>query len=310
MLDIRKIAPVALFVYNRPDHTRRTIDALRANHLAETTPLYVFSDAPGDEDSIDAVRQVRELISNIAGFASVIVVCRELNLGLANSIIDGVGMLCERYGRVIVLEDDLLTSQHFLTFMNDGLNTYALDERVQSVCGYMYPVGLAADAPSFFLSMPHSWGWATWSDRWRIFDRDGQALLDQIQSCGLRRVFDANSPHSSIKMLKDQIAGRNHSWFIRWHAAGFLRQMLTLYPAHSLVRNIGIDGSGVHCAEWKIDPYLGEMAVESIRVDRAPIIEHAANLARLNKYFVRIRGARYINFFLRKLAQFRRKVTT
>ena len=104
------LAPVALFVYNRPDHTRRTIDALRANYLAETTPLYVFSDAPGGEESIDAVRQVRELISNITGFASVTVMCRELNLGLANSIIDGVGMLCERYGRVIVLEDDLITS--------------------------------------------------------------------------------------------------------------------------------------------------------------------------------------------------------
>lgn len=86
--------------------------------------------------------------------------------------------------------------------------------------------------------------------------------------------------------------------------------MLTLYPARSLVRNIGIDGSGVHCAEWKIDPYRGEVAVESIRVDRMPIIEHAANLARLNKYFIRIRGARYINFLLRKLAQLRRKLAT
>lgn len=304
----RNCAPVALFVYNRPEHTRKTVEALQANLLAPHTPLYVFCDAARNEAAREEVERVRHYVEQISGFASVTIIRRERNLGLANSIIDGVSMLCKRLGRAIVLEDDLLTSPHFLTFMNDGLDTYALDARVQSVCGYMYPVGLAAEAPSFFLSMPHSWGWATWSDRWRIFERDGQALLEQIQSCGLRRVFDANGPHSNIKMLKDQIAGRNHSWFIRWHAAGFLRQMLTLYPARSLVRNIGIDGTGVHCADWKIDPYWGELAVEPIRVDRTPIVEHAANLSRLNKYFARIKVARYINFFLRKLAQFRRKL--
>lgn len=304
----RDCAPLALFVYNRPEHTRKTVEALQANLLAPHTPLFVFCDAARNEGAREGVERVRDYVAQISGFASVTVISREQNLGLADSIINGVSMLCERFGRVIVLEDDLPTSPHFMTFMNDGLDTYALDERVQSVCGYMYPVGLDADMPCFFLSMPHSWGWATWSDRWRIFDRDGQALLEQIRSRGLRRAFNTNGPHSNIKMLKDQIAGRNHSWFIRWHAAGFLRQMLTLYPACSLVRNIGIDGSGVHCAEWKIDPYRGEVAVEAIRVDRMPIIEHAANLARLNKYFVRIRGARYINFLLRKLAQFRRKL--
>jgi len=304
----RDCAPLALFVYNRPEHTRKTVEALQANLLAPHTPLFVFCDAARNEVAREGVERVRDYVAQISGFASVTIISREQNLGMADSIINGVSMLCERFGRVIVLEDDLVTSPHFMTFMNDGLDTYALDERVQSVCGYMYPVELAADAPSFFLSMPHSWGWATWSDRWRIFDRDGQALLEQIRSRGLRRAFNTNGPHSNIKMLKDQIAGRNHSWFIRWHAVGYLRQMLTLYPACSLVRNIGIDGSGVHCAEWKIDPYRVEVAVESIRVDRMPIIEHVANLARLNKYFVRIRGTRYINFLLRKLAQFRRKL--
>jgi len=307
MNEPRSLAPVALFVYNRPEHTRRTIDALRANFLAEATQLYVFSDAPRDENSIDAVRHVRDLIADISGFASVTIVNREHNLGLADSIIDGVGMLCERFGRAIVLEDDLQTSPHFLTFMNEGLDTYASDMRVQSICGYMYPVALSADASSFFLSVPNSWGWATWSDRWCIFDRDGQALLERIQSRGLLRRFNSNGPHSYIRMLKDQIAGRNHSWFIRWHAAGFLQQMLTLYPSHSLVRNIGIDGSGVHCADWKIDPYRVELAAEPIRVDWTSPVEHTANLARLNKYFVRIRAARYINLLLRKLAPFRRK---
>lgn len=302
------LAPVALFVYNRPEHTRRTIDALRANHLAETTSLYVFSDASRDENSIDAVRQVRDLILDIPGFASVTVVSREHNFGLADSIIDGVGMLCERFGRVIVLEDDLQTSPHFLTFMNDGLDAYAADLRVQSICGYMYPISLAPDASSFFLRVPNSWGWATWANRWAMFNRDGHALFEEIQSRGLTRVFNANGPHSYIKMLKDQIAGRNHSWFIRWHATGFLEQMLTLYPAQALVRNIGIDGSGVHCADWKIDPYWVELAPDPIPVERTSPVEHLANLARLNRYFVRIKVTRYINHVFRKLALLRHRM--
>lgn len=144
-------APLALFVYNRPEHTRKTVEALQANLLAPHTPLFVFCDAACDELAREGVERVRDYVARISGFASVTIISRERNLGLANSIIDGVSMLCERFGRAIVLEDDLPTSPHFLTFMNDGLDTYASDERVQSVCGYMYPVGLDTDAPSFFL---------------------------------------------------------------------------------------------------------------------------------------------------------------
>lgn len=303
----RSFAPLALFVYNRPEHTRQTIAALRANVLASETPLFVFSDAPRDAAARVGVQRVRESIAGLDGFASVTVIEREHNLGLAASIIDGVGTLCERYGRAIVLEDDLLTSPHFLNYMNDGLDLWAHDDRVLSICGYMYPVGLAPDAPTFFLGAPHSWGWATWGDRWALFEHDGAALLKEIEARGLRRAFDSNGPHSYIRMLKDQIAGRNNSWFIRWQASGFLHRKLSLYPARSLVRNIGIDGSGVHCADWRIDPFSVELATEPVQVALQPVVEHAANLARLNKYFVRIRVARYINFIHRKFALLRRK---
>jgi len=303
-----RFAPLALFVYNRPVHTRQTVEALLANTLVGETPLHVFSDAPKNEAVRSAVEEVRSYIRTITGFKTVTSIERETNFGLARSIIDGVTSLCAEHGRVIVLEDDLVTSPHFLTFMNDGLDAYAADERVQSVCGYMYPVKLADDSSSFFLAASNSWGWATWSNRWSIFESNGQTLLEQIQKRGLRRAFNANGPHSYIKMLKDQIAGRNHSWFIRWHATGFLRHMVTLYPARSLVRNIGIDGSGVHCADWTIDPYWGELANDPICVEPTSVVEHADNLARLNRYFVRIKVARYINFFRRKLALFRRKL--
>lgn len=304
---MNRYAPIALFVYNRPVHTRRTLEALAANPEAAGSDLYIFADAAKNAAAAPGVAEVRACIREVRGFARVTVIERESNAGLAESIIQGVSRLCAEHGRAIVLEDDLLTSPHFLRYMNDGLAVWAADPRVLSICGYMYPVELAADAPSFFLGAPHSWGWATWADRWAWFERDGASLLARIEAQGRRRAFDANGPHSYIKMLKDQIAGRNNSWFIRWQASGFLRQKLSLYPAQSLVRNIGIDGSGVHCADWRIDPFSVELADAPVPVAPQPVLEHAANLARLNKYFVRIRIARYLNFIHRKLAFLRRR---
>ena len=304
-----RCAPVALFVYNRPEHTRKTVEALRAGALARHTPLYVFSDAPRDEGAAPAVRLVREYIETIEGFASLTIIRREKNLGLADSIIDGVGTLCERFGRVIVLEDDLLTSSHFLSFMNEALDVWADDDRVSSVCGYMYPVELDKAAPCFFLSMPQSWGWGTWADRWKSFQRDGEKLLAELESRGLRKAFDRNGPYSYVRMLKDQVRGRNQSWYVRWHASSFLSGRLSLYPRASMVRNIGIDGSGVHCADWRIDPFSVALAEEPIRVARGPVAEHVGNQSVLNRYFTKIRVARYINFFYRKLTYFRRRST-
>ena len=298
---------MALFVYNRPDHTKQTIEALVANTLADDTPLHIFSDAPKSDAERQSVEAVRSYIRTISGFKSVTIVERETNFGLARSIIDGVTSLCEQYGCVIVLEDDLVTSPHFLTFMNNGLESYAKEERVLSICGYMYPVELAPDASSFFLKVPNSWGWATWLDRWQRFNSNGRELLKEIQTRGLARAFNVNGPHSNIKMLKDQISGRNDSWFIRWHAVGFLRQMVTLYPTRSLVSNIGIDGSGVHCAEWKINPYRGKLADKAIPIDQTPPVEHVSNRGRLNTYYVRIKVARYLNYFRRTLLSFKSK---
>lgn len=294
-------APVALFAYNRPDHTRRTLAALQANTLAAETSLYIFVDAPRDETEHAANAAVLECVRDVQGFASVTLILRERNLGLAASIIDGVTQLCERYGRVIVLEDDLLTSRYFLSFMNEGLNRYEPNPAVHSISGYMYPVDLDRSASSFFLTLPNPWGWATWKDRWRAFEHDGKILLHQIVAAGRQRAFDSNGPHSYLNMLRGQIAGRNHSWFIRWHACGFLKDGLTLYPSRSLVRNIGIDGSGVHCADWRIDPFAVEVATSAVPIANGLIVPHTANQTLLNRYFLRIRVARYVNFAYRQL---------
>lgn len=261
-------APVALFAYMRPDHLRTTVASLRANPEARRTALTVFCDAPKKPEHAAGVEAVRAFADTIDGFASVTVVRRERNFGLAASIIDGVTRLTETHGRVIVVEDDLLLSPHFLRYMNEALDLYADDEQVASIHGYCYPV-TGALPETFFLRGADCWGWATWRRAWAHFRPDGKALLAELQQRRLTHEFDYDGQYGFTRMLRDQIAGRNDSWAIRWHASCYLAGMLTLYPGRSLVHNIGNDASGTHCDE-RTD-YAQTVAAEPVPVARQPL---------------------------------------
>jgi hypothetical protein len=241
-------APVALFVYNRPDHAARTLAALAANELAAETDVTIYCDGPKNDAAAADVGSTRAAARNAAGFRSVRLVERDTNMGLASSIITGVTATCAEHGRVIVMEDDLVTAPTFLRFMNDALAKYEHEEKVGSIHGYWYPV----DRPvpeNFFLRGASCWGWATWSRAWKLFDRDGAKLLSQLRERKLTGAFDLDGAMAYTKMLEAQIAGRNNSWAIRWHASTFLADRLQLSPGRSLVRNIGFDGSGTHCSD-------------------------------------------------------------
>jgi hypothetical protein len=229
-------------------HTRQTVAALRGNALAPDSDLIVFSDAPRDAAAAAAVREVREFVGSVSGFNSVRVVSRPSNLGLAGSIIDGVSSVCAEYGRVIVLEDDLVTAASFLQYMNQSLATYENDAAVGSIHGYWYPSDRTLPE-TFFLRGASCWGWATWSRAWELFEPDGGKLLTELRRRNLTDLFDLDGAIAYTQMLKNQIAGKVDSWAIRWHAAMFLGERLQLSPARSLVRNIGFDGSGTHGVE-------------------------------------------------------------
>lgn len=238
-------APVALFVYARPDHARRTVEALLNNPEAADTDLIVFSDAAKMPDKSGAVEEVRRYIDGIQGFRSVTVYRRPFNFGLAKSIIEGVTKVLTEYNSVVVLEDDMITSPHFLAYMNDGLTRYINDDRVISLHGYMYPVSDPLPE-AFFLRGADCWGWATWRRGWALFNPDGQFLLDELRRQNSLNAFDFNGAYGYSAMLQGQIAGSNDSWAIRWYASAYLANKLTLYPGKSLVYNIGNDSSGIH----------------------------------------------------------------
>ena len=277
-----KTAPIALFVYKRPEHTRQTLVALRANLLAEESDLIIFSDAPRGDGDIAGVSDVRKLLADLDGFKTVTVIERPQNLGLASSIIDGVSVVCEKYGRVIVLEDDLVTSPYFLTYMNEGLNCYEADSDVASIHGYIYP-SYEKLPETFFLRGADCWGWATWTRAWQHFDVDGVKLLERLKEQKLTRLFDFDNATDYVGMLEAQIAGKNDSWAIRWYASMFLLNKFTLYPGRSLVLNIGTDDSGTHCAAT--DAYSGEISSVPLSVSRIKIEDSSIGRKAVTDYF-------------------------
>ena len=269
MKNMSDLAPIALFVYNRLDHTVRTIEALKSNILAENSNIIIFSDAPKSDEQTDSVLEVRKYLKEIDGFNSVDIVIRETNLGLASSIISGVTYVVNKFGRIIVLEDDMLTSPYFLTYMNEALEKYAEDHRVISIHGYVYPVGVSLPE-AFFLPGADCWGWATWRHGWAEFNSDGNYLLKELKQRNLIQKFDFNGAYPYSKMLEGQVKGANDSWAVRWYASAFLNGKLTLYPGRSLIHNIGNDNSGTHSRETKgFDVILSttKICLNNIRIE-------------------------------------------
>jgi len=246
------LSPIALFVYNRPWHTRQTVESLKRNELASASELIIFSDAAKSEKNDYGVAKTREYIRSIKGFKSVEIVERKVNYGLARSIISGVADVVNKFGRIIVLEDDLITSAHFLRFMNDGLDIFENDERVISIHGYSYPVGEGLP-DYYFLKGADCWSWATWKRGWDLFEPDGVKLLNELKNKNLTYRFDFNGAYPYTRMLEDQTKGINNSWAVRWYASAFISDKLTLYPGKSFVDNIGRDGSGVNYETGKKD---------------------------------------------------------
>tara|TARA_B100000530_G_scaffold324668_1_gene261615 strand:- start:491 stop:1384 length:894 start_codon:yes stop_codon:yes gene_type:complete len=239
------LTPIVLFVYDRPDHVRQTVEALKKNVLALDSELFIYSDAAKNKNGEDKVNKVRQYIKNIDGFKKVTIFERKKNLGLAGSIIDGVTKIVNDYGKVIVLEDDLVTSPFFLKYMNQALELYKYEVRVASIHGYIYPIENLPE--TFFIKGADCWGWATWRNKWSIFESNGQKLLDEINERNLQKEADFNNSYDYTKMLKEQINGKNNSWAIRWYMSAFLKNMVTLYPGQSYVQNIGHGLEGTHC---------------------------------------------------------------
>lgn len=278
-------APILLFVYNRPEHVRQCIASLQQNELAAQSRLYIYSDAAKTPESQEGVEQTRRFVRNIDGFASVTIIEREQNWGLARSIIDGVTTQVNRFGKVIVMEDDLIAAPYFLQFMNDALETYKDEPRVGHIQGCDFTQD-ASLPDTFLIKWTGSWGWGTWDRAWKLFNPDGRELLRQLEERGLTRRFDFNGTYGYTRMLRRQIEGKNNSWAIRWNASLFLADMLSLNVGRSLIQNNGFDGSGTNCGGGGL--YNSTLWLKPLPVEKlSPIEENEKAREAFARYYHR-----------------------
>ena len=276
-------APILLFVYNRPAHTQRVVASLLQNAEAAQSHLFIYSDAAKTPADNEAVNEVRRFIHSIQGFGAIDIIEREENWGLARNIIDGVTHLVNAYGRVIVLEDDLVVAPYFLRFMNEALTLYQDEPKVGHIqaCDFTKDPSLP---DTFLILFTGSWGWATWKRAWQHFNPNGQELLRQLEERKLTRCFDFNGNYPFTRMLRRQIAGRNNSWAIRWNASLFLQGILSLNVGRSWVQNEGFDGSGTNCGGGNL--HSSQLYSKPLPVERiTPIVENEAARAAFARYY-------------------------
>ena len=240
-------APIILFTYNRPDLLEKTLESLSNNILAEKSRLFVFSDGPKSIADGKKVKRTRGIIENIQGFAEVNKTYNETNLGLAESIINGVSKIINEFGKAIVMEDDLVSSENFLLFMNDALDKYENFKEVFSISGYSHPVKAKEllDEDVFFIPRIGSWGWATWRDRWELADWQVEDFDDFKKDKSQQKLFNRGG-EDLTPMLKAQMTGRINSWAIRWNYSLYKNNGLCLYPKLSKINHIGNTKEGTH----------------------------------------------------------------
>jgi len=296
-------APIALFVYNRPEVTQRTVNSLRENGLASQSDLFVFSDGAKSEIGATAVGQVRKYIRTVEGFRSVTIIERERNWGLASSVINGVTEMCNQFGRVIVMEDDLLTTSDFLAFINQALKRYETDPRIFSVSGFNFgfkgPENYPYDAFCFYRSS--SLGWGTWKSRW---DKSDWKIADyysfQMDKKQQRQFNRGGDDLSS--MLALQMHGRIDSWAIRWAFMHFKQNAWALLSFRPRVFHIGSGRSATN-SRWKSFkqlPLTAERKSEFHLPDTPRLEEHF--VLELQKSLRPSLARRLVRYFLRRRA--------
>jgi hypothetical protein len=246
-----KLAPILLFVYNRLAHTKKTINSLKKNHLASKSKIFIYSDGPKSKKDFEDVNKVRRYLKTVQGFKKITIIEKKNNLGLAKSIIKGVTEVVNKYGKIIALEDDLLTSRYFLNFMNSALEYYKDEKKIWHISGWNYPTRFKSDDGVYCYRLVNTWGWATWKNRWKHYEIKIEKTLNQFSKEEIKR-FNLDGYNNNLwKQLLLNQKKKINTWAIFWYIVIFRNNGLCLNPTKSFVKNIGFDGSGVHTHDFR-----------------------------------------------------------
>ena len=280
------LAPIILFVYNRLDHTKKTVQALLDNQLADKSTIFIFSDGAKDDKERDKVNEVREYIKTINGFKNINIIYRDRNWGLANSIIDGVTRVISEFDKAIVLEDDLVSSPFFLKYMNESLDHFKEIKDVYHISGWNYPFSNDQLGDVFLWRLMNCWGWATWSDRWSLYKKNTKETISEFNSSDIKR-FNIDGVEDFWGQILANRDGKINTWAIYWYATIYKNRGLCVNPSKSFIINIGHDDSGVNCTST--NEYLTELNMnKNIDFDidiseSAMAIEEVKNFYKKNK---------------------------
>lgn len=287
------LAPIVYFAFNRPEHTRRSLAAIKANALAARSLLYIYVDGPRADESaegIGAIEQVRRIVASDQWCGRVELRIREANVGLGKGLPSAISETLEMHDRIIVVEDDVIVSPGFLEYMNAALDLYADDERVMHVSAFTSPVEVPPDYPetTFFYNHTTCWGWGTWRRAWQHFTQNGARLMREIDASGRKRYINLDNAHEYYWALRYLDEGRSQDWNCYWHVAVALRGGHCLHPAKSLTDNIGFDGSGAQCSA-DMDYQSPEVA-DRLPIRRIPVEEDRHLRAMLTQRPLRTRA--------------------
>ena len=278
---IKDLAPIILFIYNRPDHTKKTLEALHDNLYANESVLYVFADGPKDRasaDDLNKIAEARNVVKERLWCKEVILITREKNMKLEDNVIEGISQIINKHGKAIILEDDLVTSPFFLQYCNEGLKVYENAKQVFSINGFMFPIDFSGEPETFLCPLAiSSWGWATWADRWNQFEKSPMYINEIENNKFLRNRFNFGD-YDFFRMLKDL-----NTWDIRWYYTAFTRNGLGVFPTRSLVRNIGFDGSGTHTGNGNLEQ---ELFNNKIKMKESNSINHF-NYSKMLNFFMK-----------------------
>tara|TARA_Y100001980_G_C14556800_1_gene350499 strand:+ start:24487 stop:26055 length:1569 start_codon:yes stop_codon:yes gene_type:complete len=280
------LAPIILFLYNRPEHTEQTLAALQQNEWVDKSLLYVFIDGPKHGASPEEklrIDRVREIAHTINWCKSVIIEESFTNKGLADSIVEGVSKVINKHGKAIVLEDDIVTTPGFLRYMNDALMMYQDNRKVMHISGYQYPITIDSSNSTIILDVLSCWGWGTWKSAWDQYIEDPDTIVRKIgRSARSINKFNIEGHAHFYKQLELNKSGEIKTWAVKWYASWYLMGGHSLFPVQSLVKNIGHDGSGENCDPNEI---YDSPLIEGVEVVRVPIKENRQARKALDLHF-------------------------
>ena len=233
------------------------------NDYADRSTLYIYCDGPKEgalKEELSKINQIRTLVRKKKWCNEVHIIEHKTNQGLANNILTGVTAIIKKYGKIIVLEDDIITSKFFLKYMNYSLNYYQNDKKVFHINGYNNQSNLQFILDDYyFLRFMFCWGWGTWEDRWNKIDKDYNTCYKKlVNSKELLYKFNYGNIMKFQEQLTDNINIKENTWAILWNCSIFFNDGYCLTSKSSYVTNIGMDGTGANCK--KTDIYDGNLS--------------------------------------------------